>query len=103
MRIELEKHNGKRLKFTGTFSRFGTKTFGLHESATILLLNIHNQNKTITTDHLWFNKTNRFAELNLKEGDIVEFEARITPYIKGYFHDELDFKLNYPTKIKKAS
>lgn len=38
-------------------------------------------------------------ELNLKEGDEIVFEARVSPYRKGYRKDKTDYKLNRMTKI----
>ena len=47
----------------------------------------------------------------LKEGDNIQFDARVKEYVKGYFgyKEEIqmerpleeDYKLNFPTKIKK--
>jgi hypothetical protein len=62
----------------------------------------------ILTDHLWFNVTEEFRQLNLRSGDIVEFNARVTLYEKGYRDDDednpkrLDYHLSYPRKITKC-
>jgi hypothetical protein len=110
MRQKLKKINGQREKFIGIFERFGTKINykGFPES-TILLKNIKNLSEKKIADHLWFNYTKQFQKLdNLKQGDIIEFEARVKQYVKGYVNyrewidnREIDYKLSYPTKIKK--
>ena len=113
VRKKLEKLNGDRLKFAGKFERYGTKPgYKGFPEKTILLKNITIDGKDgkVATDHLWFNYTKGFQKLGeLTEGDAVEFHARIKEYIKGYvnyrkFIDEraIDFKLNYPTQIKKV-
>ena len=93
----------------------GEKTnFKGYLEKTILLSNVHFANqKSILTDHLWFNLTKEFAKIDLKEGDIVSFHARVKEYLKGYkghrYDDEeymnehpieKDYKLSHPTKVK---
>lgn len=61
-------------------------------------------------DHVWFNLTMEFMQLEkeLKEGAIIEFHARVKDYLKGYKGHredverplERDYKLSRPTKIK---
>jgi len=62
----------------------------------------------IVTDHLWFTMGKRFGLLGLKEGEQVEFEARVDAYYKGYIgHEwgvqEKDYHLEYPTKLRKLA
>ena len=79
---------------------------------TILLKNIRDAHGILVSDHLWFNQTKGFAALELKDGDVVQFKARVKEYEKGYKgrrEDELfeehpmetDYKLSNPTDIKK--
>ena len=66
-------------------------------------------NNRVVTDHLWFNDTKGFRGLGeLIEGDIIQFDARVRPYVKGYVSPrryiderELDYRLSHPTKMKK--
>lgn len=60
------------------------------------------------TDHLWFNYTKGFKGLGeLKIGDVIQFNARVKKYYKGYFgyledvprSQQRDYKLSHPTKI----
>ena len=104
MREKLAKRNNERNFFTGTFSKFGTKTGYRHQEPTVLLTNIKDEEGNNITDHLWFNYTKLFEQLweeeNLYSGDIIAFSARVKPYSKGYEKDEIDFKLSRPTKLK---
>ena len=110
MRKELKNIDDFRGKFSGTFSRFGQKiNWNGFPETTLLLINIKDSNNNIICDHLWFNLTKKFEKLGeLKEGDNIEFEARVSEYYKGYINHregihekELDYKLSYPSKIKK--
>lgn len=112
MREKLQKIDGLRKKFRGTFVRYGAKTnFKGYREKTILLQDVECVNdKRIYCDHLWFNLTKEFAKIDLKEGDIISFHARVKEYYKGYkgYREEAqwerpierDYKLSYPTKIK---
>jgi uncharacterized protein YneR len=112
MRKELEKLNNERRQFSAIFVRYGSKSgWKGYPIKTILLKDVNNGVK-IVTDHIWFTMTKGFEALReLKEGDKVEFCARVKEYIKGYAgykEDvamerplETDYKLSHPTKIKK--
>ena len=62
----------------------------------------------LVSEHLWFNLIKSFEKLDLRENDIVQFDARVKKYEKGYkgYRDdvykpiETDYKLSHPTKIK---
>jgi hypothetical protein len=113
MRQELKKINKLRKTFNGLFKRYGTK-YNWHgfPETTILLVDIKDNSDKIITDHIWFKQTKGFIAISpLTEGDLIEFEARVKDYIKGYHgrkaeeygeeNYELDYKLNFPTKIRK--
>lgn len=110
MRKELEKLEGYRGTFIGTFERFGEKSSyrGL-PLKTVLLTNIKDINGKIVSDHLWFNFTKGFEKVNLKPGDVVRFVARVKEYEKGYkgYRDDVynpisyDYKLSHPSQIMK--
>ena len=94
--------------FSGTFERYGIKSGYKGPTETVLLTNIRDEDGNIVSDHLWFNKTKGFSNANMRKGDTVSFEARVSEYQKGYKgHKEdifsnlsYDYKLTYPTKIK---
>ena len=111
-RKELAKIQNNRKTFIGIFERCGTKTnwHGFPEK-TILLTDIKDSIGNKVTGHIWFNITKGFEQLGeLKQGDVVQFDARVKPYFKGYngYKEEIrwekpiekDYKLNNPTKIK---
>ncbi len=109
MRKALSKSEGQRKKFQATFSRTGKKVnYQGHSEDTILLTKITDcETGKVITDHLWFAYTKGFEDANLKSGCLVEFEARIKKYEKGYANKQLgldlrkfDYKLNHLTKIK---
>jgi len=108
-RTKLAKINGVRDTFTGTFVRFGTKRGwqGVEED-TVLLRNIKNKSGKIVTKHLWFNLTQGFEDLGeINEGDLIQFDARAKPYMKGYVNNRhsidnsrVDYHLSHPTQIE---
>lgn len=109
MRNELEKIKEVRGTFIGIFIRKSSKNGYRGPEPTLLLKDVRDLNGKYITDHLWFNYTKGFQKLgSLKEGDIIQFDARSKPYEKGYkgYRDdvycpiETDYKLSHPTKIK---
>ena len=111
MRKNLAPEKGKRKKFRATFERIGKKVnYKGYTEETILLKNIVDLETTIVVaDHVWFTYTKGFEELTLKPGMILEFDARVKEYKKGYVNKGLgltkrstDFKLSHPTKITAA-
>jgi hypothetical protein len=111
MRKELKKLHGQRLRFRGVVEKFGTKAaFKGPPLPTILLKDVVLMTTgQIVTDHIWFTVGKTLDSLCLMPGDIVEFDARVEEYWKGYvnhrhFIDErtLDYKLTRPTKFTKV-
>ncbi len=113
MREELQNIDGVRTAFTGTVARFGTKAGWQGRSVpTMLLKDIRDPKGQIVTDHLWFTVGKMLESLKLAVDDKISFEARVTPYIKGYrghrdLFDappvEVDYRLSHPTKIKRLN
>ncbi len=112
MRRKLEEKEGVRDTFTGIFERFGLKSGYKGPLETVLLTNIKDKKGNPICDHLWFNKTKGFSSVEgLKEGDVLEFDARSVLYekgYKGYREDvycpiEYDYKLSHPSKIHKIN
>ncbi|MFW9952137.1 MAG: hypothetical protein ACFFKA_18605 [Candidatus Thorarchaeota archaeon] len=102
MRKELAKRYGQRDRFYGTFDHLGKKTnwYTGKLEITVLLLNIRDKTGKVVTDHLWFNYTKEFQKIKeLKQGDLIRFEARIDTYRKGYEKDFIDYKLSRPSKM----
>ncbi len=112
MRKELAAEKVKRKKFTTVYGRVGKKVnYKGYSEETILLKNIidSESNKQVA-DHVWFSYTKGFVSASLNVGDLLEFEARVKEYRKGYVNKNYkinkgttDFKLSNPTKIKKIN
>jgi len=76
---------------------------------TVLLVDIRDSNGKLICDHLWFNMTKGFEVLGtMREGDVIQFEARVKEYKKGYVNrragidqSRSDYKLSHPTKIMR--
>lgn len=110
MRRRLGKQEGVRATFRGTFERSGTKPGWRSVEITMLFTDITDADGNPVCEHLWLNYTAGFARLSpWKPGDVVEFDARVKSYVKGYMGHrvdvyrpiEKDYKLSHPTRIKK--
>ncbi len=112
MRNQLAKIEGTRTRFEGIFVRFGTKRgYKGYPEPTVLLKDVRSVSTgQAMTEHLWFTCGKRLDSLNLKENDVVRFDARVTPYVKGYkgYRDdvddkpiETDYRLSFPTNVVK--
>lgn len=110
MRKKLRKIDGQRKRFKAKVERFGTKSnYHGFPAPTLLLKDIKFcDNDEFAADHVWINVGNRVEKMNLSEGDIIEFDARVKQYMKGYVNhrqyiDErtTDYKLSHPSKFEK--
>ncbi len=109
MRTGLKKLENQRLRFTAKIERFGFKSaFKGPDKPTVLLKDVRVlSTKAIVTDHLWFTKGKTWEPCQV--GDIVEFDARVGVYEKGYKGwnweaaienpIETDYRLERPTKL----
>jgi hypothetical protein len=111
MRTELIKLEGIRTRFRGDFVRFGEKPDykgGVLKTILLKDIRIINDSK-ILTDHLWFNQTKSFSNLELYIGDSLEFDGRCIKYLKGFrgtrkdinYYLTTDYKISYPTRVVK--
>ena len=108
MRRELKKEEGQRKRFVATFVKLGRKTNYLgYSDETILLKNIIDADTgRVVADHMWFAYTKSFQHIRLNDGILIEFEARIKLYKKGYVNRRYkvdnrttDYRLSHPTKV----
>jgi len=112
MRKDLAVEKEKRKKFKAVFVRVGKKVnYTGYSQETILLKNIVDvEANRAVADHLWFSYTKGFEKILLTEGVMLEFEARVKEYKKGYVRKDIninnrttDYKLSNPTKIRKVA
>lgn len=110
MRSNLKRINEKRMVFQGVFERYGLKSnWHGFPVKTILLKDVRDSSSRVVTNHLWFNYTKGFQALgDMEAGDVIEFNARVKEYVKGYINNRryidertIDYKLSHPTKIRK--
>jgi hypothetical protein len=109
VRKKLAKDAGVRKRFSARVVRLGKKiNFKGYSEETILLAQITDVSvNEVVADHLWFTFSLTFQKANPAEGSLIEFDARVTDYQKGYVNKSLginkrhkDFKLSHPTNIK---
>jgi hypothetical protein len=114
MRKKLEKFGYNRYTFFATFERYGSKKnhFSIIPEVTMLFKNIRRKSsKDILADHIWLKCGKRMEDLGvLNKGDIIQFDARVTKYIKGYHGvvaqergeewSQEDWRLSTPTNVK---
>jgi hypothetical protein len=110
MRKDLLQKSGERRRFSGTFSRFGSKiNYRGYSEETILLTQIIDlETNQEVADHIWFAYTKGFQSAGLLLGARVAFDARVRKYSKGYVNKRYkinqrstDYKLSHPTKIER--
>lgn len=106
MRIALKCKDGERMTFTGVVGRYGGKGGSRY---TVLITDVCFLDGGVATDHVWFNLTLGFKKARLSPGELIFFDARVKPYVKGYQGKkkgidrpvQVDYKLSHPTKIKR--
>lgn len=108
VRKRLASDEGERRRFRARFERFGKKAgYNGYSETTVLLRDITDASTNeLLTDHSWFAYTRGFEKLKLEENVVIEFEARVKKYAKGYVNKNYginrrthDYKLSHPTKI----
>lgn len=112
MRKQLQIIEGKKLRFRATVDRFGYRPDDRGLIITTVCLDhiTYAGSEREVTDHIWFDVTRTIASLNLKPGDVVEFDAKAEAYLKGYRHIKRgiddrtrDYKLSSPSGFKKVT
>ena len=86
MREKLEKLNGQRIKVQATFKKIGeiVSSYQGRTTKTVLFVDVKDEEGNIIADHIWFKFIQSFKNLDLQEGDIITFTARVCKYQKGY-------------------
>ena len=53
----------------------------------------------ILSDHTWINYTSSFDAVGeFQQGDLVTFDASVGKYIKGYFGERIEDRMNHPAR-----
>jgi hypothetical protein len=108
MRKKLAAQEGVRKRFRAIFTRLGKKrSYTGYSEDTILLQHVCEADTMRTVaDHVWFSYTKSFEAIKLTEGCVIEFDARVKAYTKGYVNKRFqvtprttDFKLSHPTRV----
>jgi len=106
MRTELGKFEGERRRFRAVVEEFGHSR-SKRPTETILLVEIRctDELEVVLTDHVWFKKRSQFEGVSL--GDVVEFDAEVEAYEKGYQNFRLgidettvDYRLSKPSNVR---
>jgi hypothetical protein len=101
VRSNLARFDGRKIFIEATFERFGSKSgWRGKPETTILLKDLCFEG--LVEDHLWFVCGKKFGRLGLVAGDRVSFFATVRVYWKGYYHNVMDYKLVYPSKLVKV-
>ena len=111
MREEFARREGARGRYTARVSRFGTKrAYRGPRLVTVLLVDVKDATGAVVTDHLWLTIGKTLERLHLAPGHTLAFDARVTPYVKGYrgrrYDDEppsVDYRLSNPTRFVKRT
>lgn len=96
--------NKERHSFTARIGRFGSKkNWNGYPEKTVCIqdVKIAGEEKPLT-DHLWFTFGKTWEKLDPKEGDLIQFDARVGKYTKGrYWYERMtDYDLKWPTHMK---
>lgn len=109
MRTELEKLAGERKRFRAVVEEFGADR-GKKSSETILLVDVRlvEQPDVVVSDHVWLKKGAAFQAVAV--GDVIEFDAEVEQYEKGYVNFRLgidettvDYRLTKPADVHVVS
>lgn len=114
-RPALAEHVAERRSYRATVVRFGEKPGWCSAVEKTILLSdvIDVADDALAADHLWMNCGKGFSSLDLNEGELVEFDARVTTYVAGYRGwnsdraaenpERVQLGLERPTRIRRAS
>ena len=91
------------MTFTATFDHYGSwRKHGI-AGRTILLRDVRTTDGREAAQHIWINYLAGFdAAGELVRGDRVRFTAMVKPYVKGYFGERIDDRMQRPSGIDYA-
>ena len=117
MKKQSSKSPGARAAFTGTVAKHGVHVGKRGLKKSVLLSNVRgagNAEAETLPCGIWVNLTNELERLDLQEGDIIQFDAKLRAYPKDYAlygcyehgaYDSVDgaeteWELDRPTNVK---
>jgi hypothetical protein len=84
-RQSLFERNGERIRVRARIEEYGTNG----QESVYLLIDVRDAASCeLLTDHLWM-PIGTWAR-GMRQGDIIEFDATVAPYVKGYFGQRQD-------------
>lgn len=111
MRSKLKDIDGLSMRFRAKVKKYGTRVnYNGYPERTILCTDVsYADTNEIVTDHVWLTCEKKIYSLKLKEGDRIEFDARVGEYEKlnkalidyGIREFVRDYNLENPSKIIK--
>lgn len=113
MRKKLAESLNERKIYLAQVADFGSKRgYRCDTIDTVLLVGLSDcEAGEIVAEHLWMVSGKQMEKLGLDIGDFIQFRARVTKYIKGYFGHrddvhkpiETDYRLSNPTKFTRLA
>lgn len=96
--------------YTAKIERFSSKRKNGNNMKTMLVTNTRDrdENNKIVTEHLWLTLGKKFENLNLKEGDLIQFDALASTYENSFVGykvvaSKINVKLLFLMNVKKIS
>jgi hypothetical protein len=89
-RTGLQDYSGRRHRFGAVFAGRGSRSAFLGSlRETLLFRDLYDaETGAPVSDHVWVTAGNWSA--GLRPNDVVEFDARVVPYVRGYFSGRRD-------------
>lgn len=96
------------MMFTGKVHKISLQKNAKNKKQTVCISNICNRSGEFITNHIWFLANDFHIDLN--EGDVIEFTAKVSTYIKGRWKKrspdnfskklQVDYALKYPREVR---
>ncbi len=101
MRTALEELHGERLRFAGKFGKVSVKTgTSKNRDTTFLLLDIVRlDTNEVIADHVWVASCKALDRFQLRPGDNLTFNAKVSRYRKRYGRND-DYTLSKIGKVR---
>lgn len=98
MRSRLERYQGQRLRFRAVYIADGNSGKGYSGKPQFLLRNLTLEAEFLC-DHVWIQPTSYLRHLNLKYGDVIEFDALVVGYARK--NRSRDYKIDALLRVER--